>query len=181
MDFTLHYTLFDVLCQPIVPLETRHKVRSPHEATVYWTPIPDVHEHLVEFLVLWLETESRNVTPYTGSDVCFANIWKSHLVGLESIQKIGRYWSYNITGLNPFTQYAYYLKTYKILDKSVVNAETNVNYFETDSKVPSPPLVSTMAIRPNSITLQWYPSHEYNERISFFQIDVFILPETKSN
>lgn len=89
----------------------------------------------------------------------------------------------NLTNLEQFTQYAYYVKTqvvYKDHENdtlNVVQGQSNIRYFRTKPDVPTAPIVETASKTNSSITIEWYPAVTKKELIEYYKVDVFIQPD----
>lgn len=89
----------------------------------------------------------------------------------------------NLTNLNQYTQYAYYVKTqvvYKDHENdtlNVVQGQSNIRYFQTDPDFPTRPIVETVSKTNTSIFIQWYPTVADRELIEFYKVDVFVQPD----
>lgn len=89
----------------------------------------------------------------------------------------------NLTKLNQYTQYAYYVKTqvvYKDHENdtlNVVQGQSNIRYFQTEPDIPTAPIVETVSKTNTSIFIQWYPAVTDRELIEYYKVEVFVQPD----
>lgn len=109
--------------------------------------------------------------------------WQTFFVQNFTIDESNSSYRTNLTNLEQFTQYAYYVKTqvvYKDHENdtlNVVQGQSNIRYFQTEPDVPTAPIVETVSKTNTSISIQWYPAVADKELIEYYKVDVFVQPD----
>lgn len=87
---------------------------------------------LLSFLIFYIEAPFRNISLYDNRDACGDDGWSIVDVAIPDTYMNITHMTKNLTGLKPYTQYAFYIKTYMIaIEKN--GAESNIQYFRTDA------------------------------------------------
>lgn len=100
-----------------------------------------------------------------------------------TIDELNTSYRTNLTNLEQYTQYAYYVKTqvvYKDHENdtlNVVQGQSNVLYFQTEADIPTAPVVETTSKSDTSISIEWYPAVADREFIEYYKVDVFVQPD----
>lgn len=152
---------------------------SAYAVLIKWnafkTPDPRT---LLGYVVYSIEAPYRNVTLYDGRDACGGDGWSVHDVAPPddrddfqdpSSPRTEPVAIHILTNLKPYTQYAFYVKTYTVArgTQSVRGAQSRIQYFRTLPDVPSPP--KDLKAFPNSsseIVIQWLPSAQPNGNVT---------------
>uniref|UniRef100_A0A1Y1KTZ9 Tyrosine-protein kinase receptor n=3 Tax=Photinus pyralis TaxID=7054 RepID=A0A1Y1KTZ9_PHOPY len=120
------------------------------------------NETVVGYLLYYIEDPMGNMTIYDESDDCGVYGWDSVFVSNNS-KEIG--------DLLPFTQYAYYIKTYT--SPPSIGGQTEIRYFTTLSDDPSIPLnIKGDAISSDGILLTWVRPEHTNGILNFYHLTV---------
>ena len=167
-----------VACDMDVLNVTVSKV-SAQAVLIMWnafrTPDPRT---LLGYVVYSIEAPFRNVTLYDGRDACGGDGWSVHDVAAPderdefpdpSSAKAVPASTHILTYLKPYTQYAFYVRTYTVARgaQSVRGAQSKIQYFRTLPDVPSPP--RDLKAFPNSsseLVIQWLPSAQPNGNVT---------------
>ncbi|XP_001651210.2 insulin receptor [Aedes aegypti] len=169
----------------VVSLTVKAEVQSSRNVTIYWTRFNTApSQQLMGYIIFFTPSDTPR-SPYDGRDVCSEYSWQSKLVHLNDTNSSHKvFLTYNLTGLKPFTRYAYYIKTY--LTDSVHNVthrrigQSIVHYFKTHIARPTPPLrVFTTRKTENSITFSWKILKSEENLVQRYHIDVFVQPDDR--
>jgi len=116
---------------------------------------------------------------YDGRDACGGDGWRVEDVsaesttpqphnGTESQEPV--YHTHILTLLKPYTQYAYYVKTYTIATERS-GAQSKVKYFTTLPDAPSSPrALSTWSNSSNELVISWFPPLHKNGNLTHYRI-----------
>ncbi|XP_058256957.1 insulin-like growth factor 1b receptor [Hemibagrus wyckioides] len=121
---------------------------------------PQGYSGLISFEVYYKEAPFQNISGFDDQDGCGSNSWMMVEVDLPQDQK--RNPEVNLTGLNPMTQYAVFLKTVTLvaenIDTHVLGAKSELVYILTKPKVPTMPVnIRAYANSSSSLVVQWSP------------------------
>nr|FAA01101.1 TPA: epidermal growth factor receptor-like protein [Aedes aegypti] len=141
----------------VVSLTVKAEVQSSRNVTIYWTRFNTApSQQLMGYIIFFTPSDTPR-SPYDGRDVCSEYSWQSKLVHLNDTNSSHKvFLTYNLTGLKPFTRYAYYIKTY--LTDSVHNVthrrigQSIVHYFKTHIARPTPPLREQTLVQTAKLT-----------------------------
>lgn len=123
---------------------------------------------LIGYYVYYKETKSCEEKRDVNRDNCDTQDWSTHLVRKPFV---------NLTDLNPFTSYLYYIKI--LSNKS--GSETPVMCFKSSAHDPSPPSdVALTPISPDTITLSWKASESPNGLISHYVLLGFVQSDDRT-
>lgn len=134
---------------------------------------------LLGYVVYFIEAPKKNVKMYDGRDACGGDGWRVEDVSAE----IPTPPSYNdtmlqrpivlthiLTQLKPYTQYAYYVKTYTIATERS-GAQSKVKYFTTLPDIPSSPrALSTYSNSSSELVMSWLPPLHKNGNLTHYRI-----------
>lgn len=97
-------------------------------ALLEWDPLTiDDERSLLGYVVSYIAAPYNNVTLYDGRDACGTDGW--HVDDVTDFVPNSRV-SYPLTRLEPYTQYAFYVKTYTISTEKR-GAQSHIGYFQT--------------------------------------------------
>lgn len=88
---------------------------------------------LLGYVVYYMASPTQNVTLYDGRDACGGDGWKVEDVTNVSLNS--SVIDVFLTHLKPYTQYAYYIKTYTIASEQR-GGQTHIQYFRTNPDKP---------------------------------------------
>lgn len=112
--------------------------------------------------------------------------WQTFFVQNFTVDESNTGYRTNLTNLEQYTQYAYYVKTqvvYKDHENdtlNVVQGQSNIRYFRTEPDIPTAPIVDTVSKTNTSISIEWYPAVADKEFIEYYKVDVFVQPDEHS-
>lgn len=122
-----------VACEMTMLNATMKRVRSLGAIIALQPMSYDDPRSLLGYVVYYMVAPSQNVTLYDGRDACGGDGWK-----VEDVQNV----SSNATSidvflshLRPYTQYAYYIKTYTVAAEQK-GGQTAIQYFRTKPDRP---------------------------------------------
>lgn len=122
---------------------------------------------LLGYVVYYTEAPFRNLTLYDGRDACGSDGWRVVDVWVnEDSPEVFKL----LSRLKPFTQYAFYVRTYTIATERT-GAQSEIQYFVTLPDVPTPPQV--VRAFPNSssdIVIEWKPPLQPNGNVTHYVI-----------
>ncbi|KAG8263638.1 hypothetical protein J6590_029115 [Homalodisca vitripennis] len=134
-------------------------------------PRPSLHRFAVHFT----ESESTNLTVFQEEpNECVESRWRVRDIILES----GQYISTIQTHLQPYTQYAFYVKTYSVHSTM---GESPIYYVRTRPSKPSE-MTLTLAYSNESstIVLQWEPPRHPNGLLSDYIVTGFLQKDDRA-
>lgn len=110
---------------------------------------------LLGYVLHYIPAPHRNVTLYDGRDACGGDGWK--VEDVPNIDKSLEQFPVFMSRLEPYTQYAYYIKTYTIASEPY-GGQTEINYLMTDPDRPDPVRrLIAIANGTSEIILEWDP------------------------
>lgn len=161
----------------VTELKTQVGKKSPWSAVIEWEPF--IHHDarsLLSYVVYFIEAPNKNVTMYDGRDACGGDGWKVDDVSIpknyssESNQLERNVQTHFLSQLKPYTQYAYYVKTYTIATERS-GAQSKLTYFRTLPDAPTAPrdfhIWSTSS---NELKMSWLPPLNKNGNLTFYRI-----------
>ncbi|OAD57588.1 Insulin-like receptor [Eufriesea mexicana] len=168
----------------VTELKTRVGKKSPWGAVIEWEPF--VHHDarsLLGYVVYFIEAPNKNVTMYDGRDACGGDGWKvddvsasTNTTQVESGGKFGtgrqekNVHTHYLSQLKPYTQYAYYVKTYTIATERS-GAQSNLTYFRTMPEAPSAPRsLTTRSNSSSELIMSWLPPLHKNGNLTYYRI-----------
>uniref|UniRef100_A0A6B2ED02 Tyrosine-protein kinase receptor n=1 Tax=Phlebotomus kandelakii TaxID=1109342 RepID=A0A6B2ED02_9DIPT len=125
-------------------------------AVIEWEPFQlEDDRALLGYVVSFIEAPFKNVSLYDGRDACGSDGWKVDDVGRESGRQ--SFISYPLARLEPYTQYAYYVKTYTVATEQM-GAQSDIIYFRTRPGRPEQvQRLRTTANGTSEIVVEWDP------------------------
>lgn len=126
----------------VKPLDVKVAQILPQAALLSWKPlILEDERSLLSYVVFYTPAMNRNITIWDGRDACGNDGWLVDDVNdFDKSDSI----SFPLTKLEPFTQYAYYVKAYTVATEKT-GAQSEISYFRT---LPGQPMAVT---KPNAI------------------------------
>lgn len=126
---------------------------------------------LLGYVVYSIEAPSENITMYDGRDACGGDGWRVDDVSASDSSDNEKHRVTHIfTMLKPYTQYAFYVKTYTIATERS-GAQSKVIYFTTLPDAPSQP--RSLSIWSNSsseLVISWLPPLRKNGNLTHYKI-----------
>lgn len=114
-------------------------------ALVQWQPlILDDERSLLSYVVFYIPAPFQNVTLWDGRDACGNDGW--HVDDVNDFSHFDTI-SFPLTRLEPYTQYAYYVKAYTLATEKT-GAQSEISYFRTWPGRPE--AVTKFKAQPNS-------------------------------
>lgn len=145
-------------------------------AIIHWDPVLIEDERaLIGFSVYYIEAPYKNVTLYEVRSTCDNVGW--------SIVDLGEF-QYNastthiITHLEPYTQYALYVKALTLPTESTQGAQSPINYFTTAADKPD--IIQKLKASSNAsseIMISWEPPKKPRGNITNYIIKAKLIPE----
>lgn len=148
---------------------------SPWGAVIEWEPFVHHDERsLLGYVVYFIEAPNRNVTMYDGRDACGGDGWKVDDAPLNSNTSLAKnsrsVYTHFLSQLKPYTQYAYYVKTYTIATETS-GGQSKLTYFRTPPDAPTLP--RSLIIRSDSsseLNMSWLPPVSKNGNLTHYRI-----------
>lgn len=163
----------DKMACNVTELRTWVGNKSAWGAVIEWEPF--VHHDtrsLLGYVVYLIEAPNRNVTMYDGRDACGGDGWKVDDVSASTntSASLKRVYSHYLSQLKPYTQYAYYVKTYTIATEKS-GAQSKLTYFVTFPEAPSSPRsLYTWSNSSSEIIISWLPPIHKNGNLTYYRI-----------
>ncbi|XP_071643096.1 insulin-like receptor-like [Temnothorax longispinosus] len=164
----------------VTELKTKVTKKSSRGAIIEWKAFTH-HDtrSLLGYVVYFIEAPNQNITMYDGRDACGGDGWRVEDVSAESTTPQSHngtesqepvYHTHILTLLKPYTQYAYYVKTYTIATEKS-GAQSKVKYFTTLPDAPSSPrALSTWSNSSNELVISWFPPLHKNGNLTHYRI-----------
>lgn len=166
----------------VTELKTRVGTKSPWGAVIEWEPF-NHHDSrsLLGYVVYFIEAPNGNVTMYDGRDACGGDGWKVDDVAantnaslMETSKFPGqlekRVHTHYLSQLKPYTQYAYYVKTYAIATERS-GGQSNLTYFRTMPEAPeSPRFLKTWSTSSSELGMSWSSPVNKNGNLTHYRI-----------
>ncbi|KAL0278477.1 UNVERIFIED_CONTAM: hypothetical protein PYX00_000292 [Menopon gallinae] len=131
---------------------------------------------LLGYAVYYTQAPHRNVTFYHNRNACGGDGWKVDDIALREDGNNDEM-SFFLTQLKPFTQYAYYIKTYAISTENS-GAQSAINYFVTNPGTPTKPeKLQGYSNSTSEIVITWSPPIEANGNLTHYEISGFAKKE----
>lgn len=159
-----------------VKIKTFAKNIFTTNATIYWENYKNVSSN--GYMIYYIKALEKNVKIYYGMDTCLENSWNGTQYKENSMDS---YLKYTLTDLDPFTQYAYYVKSYD-LENTLINTfqevQSDLEYFKTLTDQPAGVQnIRTVSKNSSSITITWLPPTAPNGILNHYKIYVFHHPD----
>ncbi|KAF7989857.1 hypothetical protein HCN44_008531 [Aphidius gifuensis] len=142
--------------------------RTSEAALIQW----NAFEHhdprsLLGYVVYFIEAPNRDVEMYDGRDACGNDGWHVDDVPNSSSEP---YLIHILTQLKPYTQYAFYVKTYTISTERS-GAQSKIQYFTTLPGIPSSPrALTTWSNSSNEMVITWLAPLRSNGNLTHYKI-----------
>ncbi|XP_067209270.1 insulin-like receptor isoform X2 [Linepithema humile] len=163
----------------VTQLKTKVIKKTSRGAIIEW----EAYTHhdtrsLLGYVVYFIEAPNRNVTMYDGRDACGGDGWRVEDISADSVMpqspnSTDRHpepFSHILTLLKPYTQYAYYVKTYTIATERS-GAQSKLEYFTTLPDAPSPPrALSIWSNSSSEMVMSWLPPLHKNGNLTEYRI-----------
>jgi insulin receptor len=157
----------------VIKMNASSLVINSTSVTIYWDSfhMPKGRGTLLGYTVHYVETIDNSVTLETDNDACGVDNWRVAYVVLATNQSTAAVrMSHNITHLKPFTQYAYYVKTY-VTPSATEEGRSSIQHFRTYPDRPSiPRYIRAYSNSSSEIILRWQPPLFPNGEISHYII-----------
>ncbi|KAK9497178.1 hypothetical protein O3M35_004544 [Rhynocoris fuscipes] len=153
--------------------------KSSVVAIVHWTQFEHYDPRKVlGYMVYYIEAPFRNITMFGGRDACGGDEWKVIDVSAdENVTERGFHQTI-ITKLKPYTQYAYYVKTYTIASEKT-GAISPIQYFRTNASTPSPPRsLNAYSNSSSELVITWLPPSEPNGNGTHYKLTAIWVRDT---
>lgn len=137
-------------------------------AILRWSPFDiDDTRKLLSYIVYRIEAPTQTVNSYDGRDACGSDNWHVDDVANNPSKKNVSI-EHVLTNLKPYTQYAFYIKTYTIASEQH-GAESHIQYFTTKPAQPSiPRQISITSNSSDSLIIKWAPPKSPNGNITHY-------------
>ncbi|XP_055593448.1 insulin-like growth factor 1 receptor [Uranotaenia lowii] len=168
-----------------VSLNAKVDVLTSRNVTLKWTRYkPAADQHLVGYVIYYTKSNKER-SPLDDLEVCSEYGWQSKMILSNETKTEKHFLAYNLTGLQPATRYAFYVKTETVslkdhlMDNKV--GQSSVLYFKTKISKPNPPLwLRTISKTDNSITFSWRILKAEVEIVNRYHVDVFVQPDNQA-
>ncbi|KAL3289679.1 hypothetical protein HHI36_023083 [Cryptolaemus montrouzieri] len=160
----------DKIACDVKELAVKVKKIQSKAVSLSWQPFRlDDQRNLLGYIVYSIESKYRNLTLYDGRDACGGDGWR-----VDDVTSIPEDYNQEVvhllTQLKPYTQYAFYVKTYTIA-KENNGAQSPIHYFRTAPSVPSPPLkLVVTSDSSDSLKITWAPPKNPNGNVTNYLI-----------
>lgn len=144
---------------------------TPFASLIVWPPFntPDPRT-LLGYMVHRIEAPYKNVTLYDGRDACGGDGWAVDDITVQgNQQESSKTVTHLFTKLEPYTQYAFYVRTYTLPGgaRTVRGAQSDILYFRTLPSIPSTPKdLTAVANSSSEIIIRWRPSYPPNGNVT---------------
>lgn len=126
----------DKIACNVTELKARVTKSMPTVALIELVPLAyEDDRSLLGYILYYMVAPYQNVTMYDGRDACGGDGWK--VDDIVNIPKNSSTISILVSHLKPYTQYAYYIKTYTIASEPL-GGQTKIQYFRTQPDEPEP-------------------------------------------
>lgn len=158
----------DKVACSISKLEVNITKRFSRYVELEWAPFEmDDPRKLLSYVIYYKETKDRNVNFYDGRDACGQDNW--HVDDVVNDVNI-EVFSHTLTNLEPYTLYAFYVKTYTIANERR-GAQSDIEYFTTKAAQPSEPAgINVASLTPNSLSISWFNPSKPNGQMSHYVV-----------
>ncbi|XP_045482514.1 insulin-like receptor isoform X2 [Harmonia axyridis] len=157
----------DKIACDVKQLNVSLKQIGSRAVSISWQPFKlDDQRNLLGYIVYSIQTKYRNLTLYDGRDACGGDGWRVDDVTIQEDHE--QEVVHLLTHLKPYTQYAFYVKTYTIA-KENNGAQSNITYFTTSPSEPStPPKLTVTSDSSDSLKITWAPPLNPNGNITHY-------------
>ncbi|RZF38993.1 hypothetical protein LSTR_LSTR003736 [Laodelphax striatellus] len=164
-------------------LDARVETRSSKGVIIKWKEFEHYDPRtLLGYIIYFIEAPYQNVSLYDGRDACGGDGWRvidvsplekeeNETATLSEDKNTTKHMSQLITQLKPYTQYAFYVKTYTIASENS-GAQSNIIYFRTEPDTPSMPQnLVAKAESSSEIKVAWQPPLNPNGNVTHYVIN----------
>nr|XP_023021383.1 insulin-like receptor [Leptinotarsa decemlineata] len=150
----------------ITPLKVNVTNITNKSVTLKWKPFHmDDQRKLLAYIIYIREAPYRNVTLYDGRDACGLDDWRvvdvpnqEHELPIDQL----------LPSLKPYTQYAFYVRTYTIASERN-GSQSEIQYFRTLPSMPSSPVnLQVISTSYDSLRITWAPPTHPNGQITHY-------------
>ncbi|XP_052873099.1 insulin-like receptor [Anopheles cruzii] len=159
----------------IVKLATSTTKISLDTAIIQWEPFKDLPDmrQLLGYVVYYIEAPHQNVTFYDGRDACNSEGWR--VDDVPNWQEKGES-SHILTRLQPYTQYAYYVKTYTLSSENM-GGQTDITYFTTAPGQPRMVRNLQVVAEKSSVSIKWEEPIKMNGKLTEYRVSATLNDE----
>ncbi|XP_039275988.1 insulin receptor [Nilaparvata lugens] len=162
-------------------LDARVETRSSKGVIIKWKEFEHYDPRtLLGYIIYFIEAPYQNISLYDGRDACGGDGWRvidvsplekdNETTTLNEDKNKTKHMSQLITQLKPYTQYAFYVKTYTIASENS-GAQSPIIYFRTEPDIPSMPQNLVAKIESSSeIKVAWQPPLNPNGNVTHYLI-----------
>ncbi|XP_017772615.1 PREDICTED: insulin-like receptor [Nicrophorus vespilloides] len=141
---------------------------GPRAIVLAWAPFEmKDHRALLGYVVYSIKAPEQNITLYDGRDACGGDGWRVDDIYIDNQKP-----THILTHLEPYTQYAFYVRTYTIATEKS-GAQSKIQYVRTMADRPSVPyniIVKTDKSSSSSFDLTWKPPLQPNGNVTYYII-----------
>uniref|UniRef100_A0A182MVW1 Tyrosine-protein kinase receptor n=1 Tax=Anopheles culicifacies TaxID=139723 RepID=A0A182MVW1_9DIPT len=163
-----------VACE-VKKLKTKPTKISLDTVIIQWDAfkeLPDMRQ-LLGYVVYYIEAPQKNVMFYDGRDACNSQGWRVDDVANMQEKEYG---THLLTRLQPFTQYAYYVKTYTLSSENV-GGQTDITYFRTSPGTPKIIRDLQVYIENDTLIVSWQEPTKIYGKLSAYKIGATLNDE----
>ncbi|GJQ69970.1 InR [Trypoxylus dichotomus] len=144
---------------------------NSHEVELQWKKFEIIDSRkLLAFLIYYIEAPWQNISLYDNRDACGDDGWSIVDVPIPETYMNITHMIRILAGLKPYTQYAFYIKTYTIATEKR-GGESHIQYFRTDADQPAPiPGCTVSSNSSDSLKIKWEPTKEPNGNITYYKV-----------
>ncbi|XP_053687388.1 insulin-like receptor isoform X2 [Sabethes cyaneus] len=163
----------------ITELETSLKSISAETAIIQWAPFTQLADirQLLGYVIYYIDAPYQNVTFFDGRDACNTEGWR-----LDDISEFNteNYTSKILTQLKPYTQYAYYVKTYTLASEGL-GGQSKIKYFTTAPGTPGVVREVDVDVLPaeDMLTIKWKVPSKINGKLRYYEIFIELNADGK--
>ncbi|XP_058466137.1 insulin-like receptor isoform X2 [Malaya genurostris] len=161
----------------ITELDTSLKSVAAETAIVQWAPFTQLADirQLLGYVIYYIEAPFQNVTFFDGRDACNTEGWR-----LDDISEFNteNYTSRILTQLKPYTQYAYYVKTYTLASEGL-GGQSKIKYFTTAPGTPAIVRDVEVSVTLDTLTIKWRPPLKMNGKLHYYEVFVELNADGK--
>ncbi|KAG5667137.1 hypothetical protein PVAND_015134 [Polypedilum vanderplanki] len=159
----------------LTPLNVTVDQIFPQAALLTWDPLKLEDERsLLNYVVYYIAAPYTNVTLWDGRDACGDDGWSVEDVNdFRNNKKV----SQPLTKLEPYTQYAYYVKAYTLATEKT-GAQSEISYFTTKPDVPEVVKKFKLTVTgPDKIEVSWETLKKVNGRLDHYILRANAIPQ----
>nr|ANZ55075.1 insulin receptor 1b [Pyrrhocoris apterus]QIS94310.1 insulin receptor 1b [Pyrrhocoris apterus] len=163
------YSNGDKIACNVKTLNATVSSKNSYAALIKWSEFKHYDSRtLLGYVVYSIEAPFKNITIYDKRDACGGDGWRADDISVSDGFSNDGELIHILTRLKPFTQYAFYVKTYTIATEQS-GAQSNIQYFTTDPDTPSEPQALTAFSNSSSeIVINWQPPANPNGNVTHY-------------